>query len=160
MSKPVIRKASAADASAITKVINLAFGEAEKFFIDGDRITEAEVEAYLRLGHFLIAEGAPDLLGCVYVEPRQTRAYLGLLSVNPNQQTRGTGSLLLSEAEDFCRNQGCNFMDILIVNQRKELFGFYEKRGYVENGTTPFPPEAQTKLPCHFINMTKQLDVS
>lgn len=160
MSRPVIRKASAADAKAITTVINLAFSEAEKFFIDGDRVSEAEVEEYLRLGHFLVAEAAGELLGCVYVEPRQNRAYLGLLSVNPKQQTSGTGSFLLSEAEDFCRTQGCQFMDILIVNQRTELFGFYQKRGYIENGTTPFPPEAQTKLPCHFINMTKQLDVS
>jgi len=33
---------------------------------------------------------------------------------------------------------------------------FYRKRGYVENGTTPFH-DAETKIPCHFINMAKPL---
>jgi hypothetical protein len=47
-------------------------------------------------------------------------------------------------------------MDILIVNLREELPPFYRKRGYVENGTTPFP-DVETKIPCHFINMAKPL---
>jgi len=48
-------------------------------------------------------------------------------------------------------------MDILIVSLRDELPAFYQRRGYSENGTTPFPDDVPTKIPCHFINMSKPL---
>jgi hemolysin activation/secretion protein len=48
-------------------------------------------------------------------------------------------------------------MEIYIVNLRTELTPFYQRRGYVETGTLPFPPDVQTKEPCHFITMSKQL---
>ena len=153
----VIRKASHADAARITTLINVAFAVAELFFVEGDRITKEEVVESLGVGAFLVGETNGDLAGCVYVEPRGTRAYLGLLSVDPNLQQKGTGSNLMSAGEEYCRRLGCRFMDIKIVNHRTTLPDFYRKRGYVENGTSPFPPEVETKLPCHFIDMTKDL---
>lgn len=152
-----IREAIQADLKSITRVINLAFAEVEQFFVDGDRITEDEVLDDLHKGMFLLAETNGDLKGCVYIEPGGNRSYLGLLSVAPGLQQKGTGSLLLRAAEDYCRKLGCEFMDIKIVNLRAELPDYYRKRGYVENGTSPFPPEIETKLPCHFIDMTKRL---
>ena len=151
------RIATPADAANITAIINAAFRIAEEFFIDGNRITQAEVEKLLEKGAFLLAETGDQLDGCVYVELRGERSYLGLLSVDPNRQQGGLGSLLMSEAESYCRERGSHFMDILIVNLREELPAFYRKRGYVENGTTPFPEDVETKIPCHFINMTKPL---
>ena len=44
-----------------------------------------------------------------------------------------------------------------IVNLRTELTPFYQRRGYVETGTQPFPSDVQTKQPCHFITMAKPL---
>jgi GNAT superfamily N-acetyltransferase len=152
-----IRIASKVEARGITALINLAFAEVEQFFVDGDRITEDEVLDDLHKGKFFLAETNGDLLGCVYIEPSGNRSYLGLLSVAPGLQQKGTGSLLLNAAEDHCRNLGCEFMDIKIVNLRSELPHFYNKRGYVETGTSPFPPEVETKLPCHFIDMSKRL---
>jgi N-acetylglutamate synthase-like GNAT family acetyltransferase len=152
-----IKRASRADSRRITDLINQAFGKAEHFFVEGDRITEAEVFDHLRNGAFLLGERDGNLDGCVYVEPRGARAYLGLLSVNPSIQQRGTGSSLMNAAEDYCRKLGCQFMDIKIVNLRTGLPDFYRKRGYVESGTSPFPAEVETKMPCHFIDMSKQL---
>jgi predicted N-acetyltransferase YhbS len=154
---PAIRIAAPADAANITAVINAAFRIAEGFFVDGNRITQAEVEQSLRKGAFLLAEDGDKINGCVYVELRGERSYLGLLSVDPTYQQGGHGSLLMLEAEKYCREQGSRFMDILIVNLREELPPFYEKRGYVQNGTSPFPEDVETRMPCHFINMTKAL---
>lgn len=152
-----IRIATATDAPNITAVITAAFRIAEGFFIDGNRITQAEVEQLLSKGAFLLAETDDKLNGCVYVELRGERSYLGLLSVDPTSQQSGLGSLLMSEAEKYCRERGSHGMDILIVNLREELPAFYQKRGYVKNGTTPFPPDVPTRIPCHFINMSKPL---
>jgi GNAT superfamily N-acetyltransferase len=152
-----IRVAAPVDAVKITDVINAAFRIAEGFFVDGLRISQAEVEQLLTRGAFLLAESDEKLNGCVYVEPRGERSYLGLLSVDPSYQKGGLGSLLMLEAEKYCRERGSRFMDILIVNLRDELPAFYQRRGYVENGTTPFPDDVPTKIPCHFINMSKPL---
>ena len=149
--------ATAADAPQITAVINAAFRIAEGFFVDGNRITQAEVEESLTKGAFLLAETDGKLNGCVYVEMRGERSYLGLLSVDPTTQQSGLGSRLMVEAERYCRERGSHSMDILIVSLREELPAFYQKRGYVENGTTPFPADVPTKIPCHFINMSKSL---
>ena len=61
------------------------------------------------------------------------------------------------EAEAYCRERGSQFMDILIVHVREELRPFYKKRGYIEDGTSAFPAEVKTRVPVHFINMSKQL---
>ncbi len=152
-----IRIATAADAPQITAVINAAFRIAEEFFIDGNRIMQAEVEESLAKGAFLLAEVNGKLNGCVYVELRGERSYLGLLSVDPTCQQGGLGSRLMSEAEKYCRERGSRGMDILIVSLREDLPSFYQKRGYVESGTSQFPPDVPTKIPCHFINMSKSL---
>ncbi len=152
-----IRLADSSDAEKITAVINAAFRIAEGFFVDGNRITLAEVQRSLTTGAFLVAEDENGLSGCVYVEPRGDRAYLGLLSVDPSRQQSGLGSQLMAAGEEYCRSRGAKFMDIYIVNLRTELPAYYEHRGYVENGTTPFPADVPTKQPCHFINMSKPL---
>lgn len=152
-----IRLAEPPDAEKITAIINAAFKIAEGFFIDGNRITLAEVEKHFVTGAFLVAEDREGMSGCVYVEPRGERAYLGLLSVDPARQQSGLGSRLMTAGEEYCRARGARFMDILIVNLRHELPAYYRRRGYAENGTTPFPPDVPTKQACHFINMSKPL---
>ena len=55
-----IRLAVPADAARITAVINAAFRIAEGFFIDGNRITQEEVEKSLTKGAFILAENGDD----------------------------------------------------------------------------------------------------
>ena len=163
-----VRIAQREDAEKIRTVINSAFRGAEFFFVDSDRVDVGEVLNFLNSGKFLLAESEHTLLGCVYVEPRHLdsnrssaqshdRAYLGLLAVSPAHQQSGLGSMLMDAGEDYCRALGLRFMDIKVVNLREELAGFYRKRGYVETGTSAFPAEVETTLPCHFIDMSKPL---
>jgi N-acetylglutamate synthase-like GNAT family acetyltransferase len=164
MSKPhvtkhfQIRQADTADAEEITRMINSAFRVVEGSFVEGDRIELKEVIDSLSSGTFLLAEEEGALVGCVYVEPRGERAYLGLLSVSPYRQQSGVGSQLMIAAENHCSTLGCRFMDIKIVHLRTELSGFYGRRGYVESGTSSFPAYVKTTQPCYFIDMTKPLD--
>jgi N-acetylglutamate synthase-like GNAT family acetyltransferase len=152
-----VRIAGTEDAETITRVINAAFRIAEGFFVHGDRIDDDSVLQFLDKGKFLLAESDGVASGCVYIEPRGDRAYLGLLSVDPSRQQSGVGSLLMNAGEDYCRRLSCRFMDIKIVNLRTELPDFYRKRGYVETGTSAFPEDVETLIPCHFIDMSKSL---
>lgn len=155
-----LRLAEVQDAEAIMTVINSAFRHAEAFLIDRDRIDLETVRSLLEKGKFLVAADAGDdgvLAGCVYVEPRGERAYLGLLSVDPKRQKAGLGSQLMNASENYCAQSGCRFMDLRIVNVRRELPVFYRRRGYVETGTAPFTSGLNPKVPCHFVEMSKPL---
>ena len=145
------------DAEAITALINLAFRVAESFLMDRDRIDLESVQSLLQSGKFLLADHGGAVAGCVYVELKAERAYLGLLSVDPEHQKAGVGSRLMNAAEDHCAKAGCRFMDLQVINLRQELPLFYRNRGYVETGTAPLTPGLRPKLPCHFVKMSKQL---
>jgi N-acetylglutamate synthase-like GNAT family acetyltransferase len=153
-----IRPATEADAESVVALINDAFRIVESFFVEGNRITLKEVREYLQLGEFLLAEDNNRLIACVYLEPRGERTYLGLLSVDPTLQKAGIGSSLMTAAEERWRDRNAKYIDILTVSLREELSAFYGKRGYVKTGTSPFPADVKTKLPVHFVNMSKRLD--
>ena len=152
-----LRPAQAGDAERLVEVINAAFLQAESYIIDRDRVDLELIQSLLAKGEFLIAEDEAALAGCVYLERRGDRAYLGLLSVAPQRQKSGVGSMLMREAEQHCAKGGCRFMDLRIIDLRKDNHAFYKRRGYVETGTEPFRPGLKTKLPCHFVNMSKPL---
>jgi GNAT superfamily N-acetyltransferase len=153
---PRLRIAEAADAESITRLINAAF-QVERFFLDADRIDIGEVRLRLLRGRIILADEDGAITGCVYVEPGGERAYLGLLSVEPALQGSGIGKFLMDAAEDHCRAAGCRFMDLRVVNVRKELPPFYQKLGYLQTGTAPFPEDTRTSLLCHFLIMSKPL---
>jgi|ERR1700722_5051705 GNAT superfamily N-acetyltransferase len=150
------RTAQIEDSDNIARLVNTAF-RAERFFIDADRTNPEKVCALLRQGKFLLAEQAGALAGCIYVELRGNRGYFGLLAVDPALQRSGLGSQLVAAAEEYCRAAGCRFMDLTMVNLRTELPAFYNRLGYVEDGTLPFPSDQQANQPCHLVKMSKPL---
>jgi GNAT superfamily N-acetyltransferase len=151
-----VRRATAADAPAITGLVNRAY-VVERFFIDGDRTTLQEVSGMMARGLFLVGEIDGTPVAVVYVEVRGGRGYFGLLSVEPSRQGQGLGRLLVDEAEAYCRAAGCQAMDIHVVDLRSELPPFYRRLGYNEVGSQPFPDADKAKLPCRFIVMSKPL---
>jgi GNAT superfamily N-acetyltransferase len=150
------RTAQLDDAENIARLVNAAF-RPERFFIDADRTNPEKVRALMQKGKFLLTEDAGALAGCVYVELRDERGYFGLLAVDPELQRSGLGSRLVAAAEEYCRAAGCHFMDLTIVNLRTELPPFYQRLGYVESGTLPFPSEQDANQPCHLVRMSKAL---
>ena len=151
--------ATDADAEAICALVNAAF-KVERFFIDRDRIDPGKVREMLRNGKYLLAEDNGALIACVYVELRGKRAYFGLLGVDPSRQGQGLGRKMVAEAEDYARAAGCELMDLRIVNLRTELPPFYRRLGYVETGTEAFAADAKPSQPCHFIRMSKPLEIT
>jgi predicted N-acetyltransferase YhbS len=154
-----IRLATRADIPAIVSLVNRAF-EVELFFLDGDRTSVENVTEMLAKGQYLLAESHEGhLVGCVYFEKRNERAYFGMLSVDPNLKRTGLGRLLIETVEDHARKHNCVAMDITVVNLRTELPPYYRRFGYEISGELP-PPEpmrARSKVPCHLVRMSKSL---
>lgn len=152
------RFAAEGDAEVIAALVNAAF-KVERIFMDGDRISSEKVREMMRRGKFILAEDGSAMIACVYVEIRGQRGYFGLLAVDPLRQGGGFGREMVTEAEDYARGAGCDFMDLRIVNIRAELPPFYRRLGYVVTGTEPFAPDARPTQPCHFVKMSKRLGV-
>lgn len=150
------RTATESDAEALVPLINRAF-EVERNFFTTERIDLKETLEHLKKGTFLIAESGGRLAGCNYVEPRGDAGYFGLLSVDPDHQGRGLGRVLVEQAEEFCRKEGCSIMQIRVLNHRTELPPFYEKLGYVIAGTEEVEQVPSARMPYHFLIMEKSL---
>ncbi|MGH9741293.1 MAG: GNAT family N-acetyltransferase [Candidatus Acidiferrum sp.] len=151
----LIRFANAKDVSALTRLINAAF-VVERAFFEGDRIDEQGACEFLEKGKFLIVEDSSGIAGCVYCELQGERGYLGLLAVNPQRQGTGLGRKLVAAAEDYFRGVGCSAVDLRIISPRTPLPPFYRRLGYVETGIAPFSPSLQSKVPGHYILMSKR----
>ena len=157
-----IRIATVEDREAIRRLVNQAF-EVERFLKKGggDRLQgDGELEALFERGTFLVKAEDGEPVGCVYVEPRGARAYLGLLSIVPARQGAGLGKQLNATAEQYAREQGCRWMDLRVVSPREEqLLPVYRKLGYAETGTQEYPAVLVEKMaiPGHFILMAKAL---
>jgi GNAT superfamily N-acetyltransferase len=150
-----MRTALLSDVDVLTLLINAAF-RVEKPFFSEDRVNPAKVRAFMETGQFLLAEDCGGLVGCVYVEIRKDRGYVGLLSVDPPQQGTGLGRRLMDAAEDYFRSTGCSGVDLRVISQRTPLPPFYRHLGYVETGTAPFSTGVCAKVSGHYIIMSKE----
>lgn len=140
------------------RVINAAF--AIETFLEGTRTDQSGLEEMMDKGQFLLAcDSGGNVVASVYVEVRGSRGYFGMLAVDPAQQGRGLGRMMVKAAEEQCRQRGCELMDITVLSLRPELPPLYRKLGYVETGTEEFHPSRplQAGLECHCITMSKKL---
>jgi GNAT superfamily N-acetyltransferase len=148
------------DAATIAQVINAAF-VVERVAFDGDRVDLAGVRSLMDKGKFLLAETGDDqpaAVGCVYLELRGKRCYLGLLCVEPSLQGTGLGRRIMAAAEQYARAAGCVAIDLRIISPRADrLRPFYQRLGYRHAGEAPFPAEIPSKVPIHYVMMTKPL---
>ena len=151
-----LRLAEAADTEALVRLLNQAFA-VEKIVIEGQRIDAEKARALFETGSFLLLFEAERLVGCVYVEVKGKRGYLGLLGVRPDRQKSGFGRRLTTAAEDYFRKAGCEAVDLRIVSVRAELPPFYERLGYAATAIAPVPDSVPLKIPSHFIVMSKSL---
>jgi GNAT superfamily N-acetyltransferase len=152
-----IRRGNDDDVPALTRLINAAF-VVEQVVFEGDRVDDLAVRAYISGGVFLVADDSGALAGCVYIESRGDRSYLGLLSVQPARQGTGLGRRLVSAAESLARESGSRVMDLRVISARGEqLLPFYERLGYKFVRNEPFPVNLVAKVPSHYILMSKPL---
>lgn len=150
-----VRRAIAADAPALARVVNRAY-EVEASFVDGNRTSADEIAEMMQRGAFLVLEYAGGIGALVFVERRGDAAYLGMLSVLPELQGLGLGTRLVRIAEALGEAMGARAMTLKIVNLREELGRWYKSLGYREVATTPYT-HRPVKRPCHFVEMAKPL---
>jgi ribosomal protein S18 acetylase RimI-like enzyme len=91
---------------------------------------------------------ADRLVGCVHVERKECDLYVGMLTVAPDLQAAGLGSLLLRAAEERAVAMGCAAVIMSVIPQRAELLAWYVRRGYAPTGELlPFPNDPRFGIP-------------
>jgi GNAT superfamily N-acetyltransferase len=157
MTHEPLEVATAADAPALTTLLNDAYRPVESFFHRGPRTTVEIVRERIGRGFFLVrrAHGAID--ACVYVEPRGESAYLGMLAVAPGGQRGGTGAALVGSAERFLAARGVRRVELDVISLRADaLQPFYERLGYRVCGRRPFEDPLLTQ-PCDLVLMERSI---
>jgi predicted N-acetyltransferase YhbS len=146
--------ATEADFAAIIALTNKAYRETGpqaswnvEGMIEGERLNDEMLRDDLAASpkaHLLIwRDETGEHLGHVWLDPAANGAwYLGLLTVRPDLQDRKLGRSLLTASEDFAREQGASRIELTVVNERRTLISWYERRGYARTGATrPWPYE-------------------
>ena len=167
-----ILPATEADIPALNELVNSAYrGDSsrrgwttEADLLDGIRTDETGLRTMLANPNATILkyEQGGQLIGCVYLEQKGDRLYLGMLTVSPDAQAGGIGKQLMTAAELVARDRHCRTMTMTVIPQRHELIAFYERRGYQATGETePFPMDdprfGLPKQPLSFIVMEKRI---
>ena len=159
-----------ADCSRLVSLINSAYrGEnskrgwtTEAAIIGGQyRILQPQLEELMKKPGAVFLKSInekeePD--GTVYLEKTGDQLYLGMLTVAPGVQGKGTGHQLLLAAEAFAREQHCRSIFMRVIHLRQELVEWYRRRGYYDTGRTEaFTPSADAVVlqPFHFIILEK-----
>ena len=168
-----IKKAIVADTTELTALINGAYrGESSKagwtseaHLLEGTRIDELTMLSYLQDENITILKYVGDneiIKGCVYLEQKEGKLYLGMLTVSPLVQAKGIGRQLLKEAEHYAKKNDCPAVFMTVISSRQELVDWYIRRGYHATGEIrQFPMHEKfgvIKQPFDLMVMEKQID--
>jgi ribosomal protein S18 acetylase RimI-like enzyme len=161
------------DIAQIEKLVNSAYrGDSsgkgwttEADLLDGIRTNKDVLSGMINRGDSIVLKcnnAKNHLVGCVYLQKKEDKLYLGMLTVAPDIQAQGIGKKLLQAAEEYAQTQQCTTITITVISLRQELIKCYERRGYKATGERkPFPSNdprfGLPKQQLEFIVMEKQL---
>ncbi|MDB5287761.1 MAG: family acetyltransferase [Mucilaginibacter sp.] len=137
--------ATLTDVPELTALINSSYrGESSKKgwtteanLIDGQRIDNESLTEQMEDPNAVVLKNIDKtgkITGCVYLQKRGDKLYLGMLTVSPLLQANGLGRQLLQAAEDYARSINYHTITMTVITTRTELVSWYERRGYQKNG--------------------------
>lgn len=155
-----ISTATVEDIPALNALVNQAYrGEASKrgWTTEADliagyiRTNEANLLELMQKENAAIlkcSDADGQIAGCVFVQKRDGRLYLGMLSVLPERQAEGIGKKLMQAATEHAVNSGCRSIFMQVISARIALVEWYERHGYVKTGESrPFDGDPQFGVP-------------
>ncbi|MCW1384458.1 GNAT family N-acetyltransferase [Novosphingobium sp. KCTC 2891] len=163
-----VRRATLADVPALRALVEAAYrGDSarggwthEADLLGDERTSEAELAAAIAATdkRVLVSEADGILTGTVTVASlEQSRAYLGMLCVDPSIQAGGLGRALIEAAESCAmRDFAATTMEMTVIDRRAELIAWYQRRGYrLTSETRPFPVPGD--FPFHMVVLERLL---
>lgn len=96
------------------------------------RWDDQEVRKRLQMGTTFVACGRQrsEMAGFITVMPNGKELFLDMIAVEPNQQGRGWGSLLIRKAEMYAKDKGCDTIRLFVDEENANARRFYDKHGF------------------------------
>lgn len=146
----MITVATLEDVSSLEKLVNSAYrGETSKKgwtteanLLEGKRITEQELVQTIKDKKNIILKIMQNnnTVGCILLVNKETKLYLGMLTVLPGLQNIGIGKQLLQAAVDRAKTLNLHKISLTVISIRTELIAWYKRHGFIETGDRePFP---------------------
>ncbi len=142
----LFRPALPAEAVAITSLVNTAYrGDTgrrgwttEADLLDGTRISAETTRALFTdpTCTLLVGEADGHLVACVELRQDGQRLYVGMLTVAPQLQGQGIGTLLIDAAQTHARSLGLQSLVMTVISVRHELIAWYVRLGFRPTGET------------------------
>ena len=154
-----ITQATLIDIPELNILVNSAYrGETSKRgwtteanLLDGLRIDEQTLTGYFDDPNIILLKNTDEtgqITGTVYLEARATKLYVGMFSVSPLLQGKGTGRDLLLAAETYAKRLNCRTLTMTVISIRHELISWYQRRGYKITGEMlPFHVDKKFGIP-------------
>ena len=167
-----VSRASIEDIPSMVKLMNCAYrGEGsrrgwttEADMVDGElRTDETHLKELMSLPGVVLLRSMNEnngIEGCVFLQKREGKLYLGMLSVLPGLQGKGIGKQLMAAAEEYARKENCPAVFMRVISIRDELIAWYERQGYKKTGEIqPFEDSkfGTARGPIEFAVMQKDL---
>lgn len=140
------KTATIEDTNSLADLVNSAYrGDSSKAgwtteadLLDGQRTDPESLAEIIKTPHnqiILALEESGKVVGCVHLkEESADTLYFGMLTVLPSIQARGLGKDIINYVESFARKNGFLRIRISVIQHRKELIAYYERRGFVSTG--------------------------
>ena len=139
------RLATLDDLTHIENLVNAAYrGETSRLgwtteadLLDGQRTDKEALHDIISTANniIILCHKANQIIGTVHLHCKQKTCHFGMFTIQPSSQGLGIGKQFIAYAEQYARKQwACTTMMMTVIDLRKELLQWYERRGYINTG--------------------------
>ena len=100
------------------------------------QLTPQSMQADAETGALFLAYGAGDLVGCVFVRPKNDALYISKLAVSPTLQRAGIGRKLIEAARSEARRRGIGMLELSTRIELVENHAAFARLGFVKTAET------------------------
>lgn len=129
----VLRKVEATDVTALVSIINDAYSYQDS--VKGRPRTDPEhLRARIEETDFYVLERNNEIVGGVYLEPRENSLHFGLLTLIPSLRKTGLGKIVMDAIEAYAANSDYRSLELDYMSLAPWLKNYYERYGFKETG--------------------------
>ena len=134
---PALRRATDADAEAITELVIAAYRHYEPLIGRTPMPMLVHYADAVREHEIWVLEQDGELVGVLELQPRADQMWVENVAVAPRWQGRGFGRLLLRHAEVEAAHRGLREIGLLTNERYLDNIAMYTRNGYLETHRVP-----------------------
>jgi N-acetylglutamate synthase-like GNAT family acetyltransferase len=137
VSEPALRRADEADAAAIGRVVDAAYGAYGDLLGRTPFPMLADHALAIREHEVWVLDDDGTVIGVIELVPREDHLWVENVAIDPAHQGRGLGRRLLRHAEDEARRHGLAEIRLLTNERYTANIAMYFRHGYAETHREP-----------------------